>query len=424
MRDILISVVLGLIIVAALRKPHIGAYGWLWYSVFNPHQLGYSFSRTLPWGEWLAITTLTGILFTREPKTFPWTAITVIYLALMLWMTFTSFFALASSILVWEQWLFVFKVHLMIFASMLVISGRKRIDGLIWVIVISLGLYGIKAGLWTLLTGGGHRVYGPQGGRLGNNNEFGLALVMTIPLIYYLYATASRKIIKLGLMASFFLCMVAALGSHSRGVFLALAAMTVFIGIRSKKLLQAILFPAFVAVIGYFVMPDSWMERMSTISTYQADGSATNRLMIWGMIWDLFKDSPIVGGGFRLDNQVFYARYAPSDFDGLILGPHSIYFQALGEHGLVGFLLYFGMLFLTWKKANQIRTTCEGNPQLVWASTLASMIQVGLVAYLVGAAFTHLMHLDLPYYWVATIVLLDVSVKHHIANEEPIKSTA
>ena len=61
-----------------------------------------------------------------------------------------------------------------------------------WVCVISLGLYGVKGGIFTLLTGGGYSVYGPAGTFIGGNNEIGLALIMTVPLMRYLQISRRR----------------------------------------------------------------------------------------------------------------------------------------------------------------------------------------------------------------------------------------
>ncbi len=42
------------------------------------------------------------------------------------------------------------------------ITTKNRVIGLVWIIVISLGFYGIKGGLFTLTTGGQYHVWGPE----------------------------------------------------------------------------------------------------------------------------------------------------------------------------------------------------------------------------------------------------------------------
>lgn len=414
MRDIVLAAVLGTLILMALFRPRIGAYAWTWFAMANPHKLAYGFARTVPWAQGIAIATLLGMLFSKERKPFPWNSITVIYVMFLVWMTITSFFAIASSDVVWEQWGFVMKIHLMIFATLMLVRGREQVEVLVWILALSLGVYGVKAGIWVVLSGGGSRVYGPQGGLLGNNNEFAIGLIATIPLLYYLSAIAGKRIFRMALLAAIPACLLAVLGSHSRGAFLGMLAMGILFALRARQSFRtavlAILVLTIAIAVGLAVMPDEWSNRMQTISTYKTDGSAMSRIYIWGMIWELFKESPIVGGGFRLDNPAFFARYAPPDYAWGILGPHSIYFQSLGEHGGPGLLLYLSLGIATWRTGNRIIARTKDTPEYQWAARLAGSIQFSLTGFAVSGAFAGLVHLDLIYYLVATIVLLDASL--------------
>ena len=86
----------------------------------------------------------------------------------------------------WEQMSKVSKIFLMIFVSMMLINTRERLIQLVWVIALSIGFFGVKGGIFTITTGGGFRVQGPAGSFIAGNNEMGLALAMTVPLLYYL----------------------------------------------------------------------------------------------------------------------------------------------------------------------------------------------------------------------------------------------
>jgi len=415
MRDIAVAIPLFIIIAMAFVRPRIGAYGWTWFSIANPHTLTYGFARSLPWGQGLAIATLVGLLFTKERKPFPWTPITKLYVAFVVWMTITSFFAIASQSLVWDQWKFVMKIHVMIFATMMLIRGRQQIETLVWVLVLSLAFYGVKAGVWVLLTGGSNRVYGPGGGLLGSNNEFAIGLILIIPLVYFLYTIAKHKAIRWAMLATVPLCFIAVLGSHSRGALLGLVAMALFMIIRNSKSVPRTIVALVAGAIGLAIlisfMPDSWTERMQTIQSYQDDGSAMGRIQIWGMIWEMVKNNPVMGGGFRLDNPIFYGMYAPMGFENALLGPHSIYFQALGEHGFPGLLMFLGLGVLTWRTGNQIIARCKNNPDNKWADTLARMIQVSFLGFAVSGAFGAMTHLDLAYYLIATMILMDIATQ-------------
>ena len=93
----------------------------------------------------------------------------------------------------------------MIFVAMMLITNRERLHVLVWTIALSLGFYGVKGGIFTILHGGAHRVYGPEGSFFGDNNETGLALAMTVPLMYYLYRTSTHRFVRWGLIAAMML---------------------------------------------------------------------------------------------------------------------------------------------------------------------------------------------------------------------------
>ena len=140
------------------------------------------------------------------------------------WMSFTSLFAMAPAGEVYDAWIRVIKIHLMLLLTLMLIRGRSHMDQLVWVIVISLGYYGAKGGVWTVLTGGGDRVWGPPGGVIEGNNELALALVVVIPLMYYLMSTTPRRLVKNALIGMMVACGFSIVGSHSRGAFLAIVA--------------------------------------------------------------------------------------------------------------------------------------------------------------------------------------------------------
>ena len=66
---------------------------------------------------------------------------------------------------------------------------------------------------------------GPEGTFIGNDNDMGLALIMTIPLLRYLQLTARRGWINHGLIVVMVLCVLAAVGSQSRGALVGMVAM-------------------------------------------------------------------------------------------------------------------------------------------------------------------------------------------------------
>jgi hypothetical protein len=90
---------------------------------------------------------------------------------------------------------------------------------------------------------------------------------------------------------------------------------------------------------------------------------------------------------------------------------HSIYFQALGEHGFVGLGLYLLLGFLIWRTGSWIIRNTSSREDYRWASGLATMLQVSLVGFSVGGAFLSLLYFDVPYYLMCAMVATRIVVE-------------
>ena len=410
LRDLVLTALVSLLILSIFKHPVIGAYLWAWLSLMNPHKMTYGFAFRMPFAQVAALVTLLVFLGTRKRQALPGSPIVVMQVALLVWMTFTSVFAFAPRDEVIDRWIFVFKIHLMLWVTWMLVTESKQLRVLIWVVTLSIAFFGIKGGVWTVMTGGGGRVWGPPGGMLEGNNELAVALVMLLPMLYYLRETEPRQWLRKVLLFFMVTTAFSILGSQSRGALLALLSMTFFLGLKSKYPVRSSLGLLALVVVGISFMPDSWTERMDTIRTYQADGSAMSRLWTWQTLFNAAVDRPFVGAGFVADNQIVFGRYAPQGaeweiFEGRVYVAHSIYFQVLGEHGFVGLALFLGLGVTTWLTAGGIARRATGDAEFGdWMPLLMRMVQVSLIGYAAGGAFLSLAYLDLPYYIIGFVV--------------------
>ena len=90
------------------------------------------------------------------------------------WMSITTVFAILPD-LAFEKWIFVMKIMLMTILTMTLMQSRERIHALVWVVVLSIGFFGVKGGVFFIVSGGEFRVWGPDTGTVGANNAIGLA---------------------------------------------------------------------------------------------------------------------------------------------------------------------------------------------------------------------------------------------------------
>jgi len=401
-RDIVITFAILFCLVLTIRKPFVGVLTWTWLGLMNPHMLCWSFAAGQPFAQMVAAVTLGSILVhTGEKKSIPWTALSIVLAIWWVWMFVTTNFALNPTG-AWQQWDKVWKIQLFVFVTMMMLTSKERINALVWVMLVSLGFYGVKGGIFTILTGGGYHVMGPASTFIGGNNEIGLALIMTIPIMRYVQLQAEATWLKHAMLASMILSFVAVLGTQSRGALVGVVAMIAYLVMKSRKKAPLILLLVLLLPVGYSFMPESWHDRMATIETYEEDKSATGRINAWWTAWYLALDRPIVGGGFETFRPWVFSLYAPNPLDSRDV--HSIYFETLGEHGFVGLFLFLTLGALGLRTASRIVRETKNDPRLFWMRDLASMLYVSLIGYAVSGAFLGLAYFDYYYTLLAVIV--------------------
>lgn len=400
MRDALILTLTAACCLLALRRPFWGAMFWTVVSLGSPHVEFGIRANQYPIAAAIAISTLVGMLFTKDRWNPMKGAASWWLLLFTLWICVTLRFSVYYDES-FELWLRSIKIFFMLFVTMALLTDQRKVDIFIWVIVGSLGYYGVKGGVFTLLTAGAYRVWGP-GGFLTGNNELALALVMIVPMLRYLQLRMDRLRYRRIMGACMLLVCVTVLGSHSRGALLALSAMGTYLWWSSKQKLSLGLSLLIFAVFAVVFMPAEWWERMGTINTYEEDRSAMGRINAWTMAWNLAKDR-FFGGGFIVSSQELFDRYSPQATQAL--EAHSIYFQVLGTQGFVGVILYLLIGVSTWITGMRLRTISRVHPDLRWPGELGTMVQVSMIGFAVGGAFLSMAYFDLPFDVMAIGVL-------------------
>jgi putative inorganic carbon (HCO3(-)) transporter len=282
---------------------------WYVFSLGNFHTLiwGGVFAG-LNYAYLIAVLTCLSWCFSRtDKKQLPFTALVVLTLLFSIWITFTSWFALAPGEDVWGKWIVVQKILFMSLVGYALTTTRERLNQLIWAVVLTIGLRGVKGALWSIMHGGGE-IHGPDGGMLADNNDFGLGLILMLPLLFYQWHLATNRYVRRGLMLMGFLVTMAVFFTYSRGAWVGVCAMGAVFWLRSRaKFTTALLIAALAASI-YSVAPEEWFKRMGTIETYQDDGSAMSRLHLWQVSLRIAELHPVTGGGFRVTDGASGAR--------------------------------------------------------------------------------------------------------------------
>ncbi len=401
MRDIVLTAFIFATLPFILWRPHIGILVWTWIGFMNPHRLTWSFAYDMPFAMIVALVTLVGLLGSREPKKVPWTRETILLLIFLVWVLLTTMYAIYPE-LAWPHMNQFWKILLMVYVTMILMQSKERIDQLVWVIALSIGFYGVKGGIFTIVHGGVFHVRGPEGSFIGGDNEMGLALIMTIPLLRYLQLSAGSFWLRGVLTIMMVLCAVATVGSQSRGALVGLVAMSGFLWLKSRNKFFTALLGAIAVALVLAVMPQQWYDRMATIQNYESDQSAMGRINAWKMAFNMAKDRPL-GGGFDSFKEYTFALYAPNPDD--VHDSHSVYFEVMGEHGFVGLGIFLALALMTWRTASWVIGRSHRDREKRWLADLAAMTQVSLVGYATAGAFLGLAYFDYYYTLIALVVL-------------------
>jgi len=425
-RDYIIVAVILAAVPFCLFRPYIGILFWTWISYFNPHRYGWSFAYNFPVAQVIGVPTLIGAIFTGSQNRQRHMFTRELILLLLLWMWFGITLIHAMHVPLFYdhvddakiQMVAVSKILLMTFVTVLLVNSRERLHNLLLVIAFSFGARAIFATIFGYQTGGQFKVYGPSGSFIADNNDFALALNMVLGLMLYLTWNETRALVRRSLWICFFSSVVCVLLSYSRGGLLGLAVAVGIIALRSKKKLLAAVVLAVGIVLVTSYSSTSWKGRMGTFAQGNLDQSAQQRLVSWRFAMNFAQDYPITGGGFQTfpDVQVFQ-RYTKEQLPGgfLSTGPHSIYFQLIGEQGFVGLGLFLTLVFCMELSLRQILQRARLFAQ--WAVPYVYMLECGLAAYLVSGAFLGRAYFDLFYQLVALTAILKILVRQEILGQ-------
>ena len=417
MRDLLVVLIVFGSIPMIFVRPFAGILVWTWLSLMNPHRLTWSYAYDLRSALVIGAVTLAAWILSREPKRPPATAATVFLALFTFWFSFANLFALLPAE-AWVKWEQSIKIVGMTFVAMCLTQGRERVLALAWATAVSIGFYGIRGGLFTILTAGNYRVWGPANSFISDNNQLAVALIMIVPLLRYLQLVTAQRWLRLGLLGAMGLTVIAILGTYSRGGLVGLAAMlgVLWLGTRNKLVTGTAM--ALVLAGALAAAPDKWFDRMRTIETYQEDKSLQGRFDAWTFAWKLALDRPLTGGGMSAFSDArAFLRYVPTAPKNR--NAHSIYFEVLGESGFIGLFLFLGLGASTLLGSLWLVRRTRDRPDLAWARDLGRMMPASIAGYAAGGAFVNLGFFDLYYTLVAIVVAAVATVRRTLAEPAP-----
>nr|WP_086938876.1 putative O-glycosylation ligase, exosortase A system-associated [Thaumasiovibrio occultus] len=410
MRDLLFLALQLPMIYFALRRHYIALALWVWTGFFVPVHWLHNLGESVSYNSLYAGLTLLSLLFSSpKPKQF-FSFTFVIIACFWLLTTITSYLGISNQVLMWTSWSNFTKVMIITVCTAAIVRERREFNLIIWMIALSVGFYGFVEGLKFLASLGGHRIKGPTGHLIEDNNHLAAALCMTLPLMVYLMGETKTKLIKLGLMGVCAICVLAILGTHSRGGLIGLIVVGGYFWLKSNQKILSLIAIILVGSVAIQLLPERWFNRMDTIETAAVDDkSFAGRLNAWKIHTLIALDRPLTGGGFKAAevSEIWISKSADLDRVDFFETPppgergkaaHSIYFQVLGDHGFIGFGMFMTVIGITVLKLSVIQRRGRRSPEVKWMSSLSKMLLLSIIAYCTTGAALSLAYFE--FFWI------------------------
>jgi O-antigen ligase len=240
---------------------------------------------------------------------------------------------------------------------------------------------------------------------LGDENGVAVGLFMLVPMFIVLGQTAQRRAERwlhwmIGLGVAY-----RAISTYSRGGFLSCGIMIIVFVLQSRHKVRSMLAIGVVSFVVVSVMPQTFWDRMSTISTStedlaEADFSQTGRIHFWRVALRMVSDHPLLGVGHNAYN----AAYDKYDFSlgayGNNRSVHSVWFGILAELGIPAFLVYLLILGFAIGGCQRVVMRAKWGGVSPSLGLYALALQTSFCVLAVGGTFVPWQYMEMLWHFV------------------------
>lgn len=390
-----------------LRRPFLWVLTYLYIDILAPQKMGWSLMQLFPVSFIAFILAFVGWAFFDRKSGTRINIRQVIFFALLLWCFITLQWAeFADSGL--GKWDWVWRA--LVFAIFLpfTLTTRLRIEATVLILVLTAGAIIIAAGIKTATGGGGYGylyLFVNDNTNIYESSTLATVAIAIIPLILWLmrYGTIYLPDWRVRLFggALIFACLLIPIGTEARTGLLCIAMLGLLMLRDVKHRFRYIAAAACAGLLAIPFLPDSYTERMSTLSSVEADESASTRMQVWEWTFRTSLEHPL-GGGFDAYRANSFTYTIPvREVDGNSVSVeykevtnssrayHSSWFEMLGEQGWPGLILWVSLhvtgLFQLEKVRRRYRE--QTGRAVRWIAPMAGALQFSTIIYLVGATF-------------------------------------
>jgi probable O-glycosylation ligase (exosortase A-associated) len=407
MLDLVLIAFVGLFLALGLKRPFIWVLAYIYIDIVAPQKVGWGPITALPlsliafmaaFAGWLILDRKEGSRFTFRQ------GLIALLLAWCGYTTTTADYPIEAMV----KWDWVWKALFFAIFLPLTLRTRLRLEAAALVMVLAIGTIVINGGIKTVLGGGGYGTLSllvRENAGLYEGSILSTAAVATVPLALWLarHGTIFKPEWRVwAFTAGFvFAALLIPVGTAARTGLVCAAFLAVLMmrSVKHRFVYGALAAVALLAAIPF--LPQSFLERMGTITEHQGDESASTRVQVWKWTLDYVERKPL-GGGFDayLGNSFTYQTRAVTgtapnlqvefkEVTDKARAYHSSYFEMLGEQGWPGLILWLWLHALGLWQMERLRwrfRKSEGGEKS-WQWGLATALQQAQLVYLVGALF-------------------------------------
>jgi len=398
---------IGFVLALGLKRPYLWVLLYVYIDILAPQLIGYGVIQSVPVSLIAFAAAFCGwVLFDRKEGA-RFTFRQFLMLALLLYCAFTLQFADFPEE-AGTKWDWVWKALVFAIFLPLTITTRARIEALALTMVLAVAMIVISTGMKTVLGGGGYgtlKFFVKDNSGIYESSTLATVAIALVPVIAWF--TRFGTIIKphwtvtgFAVLLSF-ACLMIPIGTEARTGLVCIAALGVFLLRYTEKRLVFVAAAGVLGLMALPFLPQSYYDRMATITQPGGDESASTRMQVWAWTIDYASERPL-GGGFDSyrSNSFTYDLPVREEVGNTTTTEirevtdearafHSAFFELLGEQGYPGlaiWLLLHGLGILQMEKTYR-RWRGKTEETEAWISPLAAALQTASLIYLVGAAF-------------------------------------
>jgi putative inorganic carbon (HCO3(-)) transporter len=252
-----------------------------------------------------------------------------------------------------------------------------------------------------------------------NSGEFGIQMCIFLPLIVaFIQALGNNwsrwmRWVAWGIAGTAVTGIVA---SSSRGALVGLAAVTLWLLVKSRRRVRALLATIAFAGLVYAITPAEMKTRFQTMGE---DQTSISRTTYWKHGLEIMRDYPILGIGYGS-----WPEYHATNY-GVRALPHNVFIEAgaeLGYPGLAAFLALIGCTFLINRRTRQLAKRRSDGGRFIFF--MAQGLDGAMVGFIASGFFITVLYY--PFFWInlAMTVALNNAAQRPVSEELPVSRGA